>query len=230
MRVASPRDSAYDTQFVAGPSTREAPHYVEETESDVILTLRGSLVGLGPIRRDLAALYQRWLNDLRVTRTLALPPAPMTLAAELAWVDATAAGRDPHFTIYELATLRPVGTTGLHDVSYYDGTAEFGILIGEPDVWGRGFGAETTALVRSYAFDVLGLHHIRLEVYAHNERGIRAYERAGFRRAGLLRQAKRIGRERVDVLVMEALADDVGPGPLHEIVRPGPGDGQPRSS
>ncbi len=203
---------------------------MDDTAPDIILTLRGSLVGLGPLRRDLAELYQRWLNDLRVTRTLALPPAPMTLAAELAWVDATSTGRDPHFTIYELATLRPVGTTGLRDVNHYDGTAEFGILIGEPDAWGRGFGTETTALVLSYAFDVLGLHHLRLEVYAHNERGIRAYERAGFRRAGLLRQSKRIGRERVDVLVMDALATDVGPGALHEVVRPWPDEGQPRSS
>lgn len=203
---------------------------MDDTALEVILTLRGSLVGLGPIRRDLAPLYQRWLNDLRVTRTLALPPAPMTLAAELEWVDATSTGRDPHFTIYELTTLRPIGTTGLRNVSHYDGTAEFGILIGEPDTWGHGFGTETTALVLSYAFDVLGLQHVKLEVYAHNERGIRAYERAGFRRAGLLRQAKRIGRERVDVLVMDALANDAGPGALHEVVRPWPEGGQPPSS
>lgn len=203
---------------------------MDDTAPEVILTLRGSLVGLGPIRRDLAPLYQRWLNDLRVTRTLALPPAPMTLAAELEWVDATSTGRDPHFTVYEMATLRPIGTAGLRDVNHFDGTAEFGILIGEPDAWGRGFGTETTALILSYAFDVLGLHHVKLEVYAHNERGIRAYERAGFRRAGLLRQAKRIGRERVDVLVMDALADDAGPGALHDLVRPWPEGGQPPSS
>ena len=50
---------------------------MDDTASEVILTIRGSLVGLGPIRRDLSETYQRWLNDLRVTRPLALPPAPM---------------------------------------------------------------------------------------------------------------------------------------------------------
>lgn len=195
---------------------------MDDTASEVILTIRGSLVGLGPIRRDLSETYQRWLNDLRVTRTLALPPAPMTLAAETAWVDATSVGSDPHFTVYDLATMRPVGTTGLNGVNHFDGAAEFGIMIGEPDAWGRGFGTETTAMMISYAFDALGLHHLRLDVYAHNERGIRAYERAGFQRVGLLRQAKRIGRERVDVLVMDVLASEIGPGPLHEVVRPAP--------
>lgn len=193
---------------------------MDDRPADVILSVRGSLVGLGPIRRDLAACYQRWLNDLRVTRTLGIPSAPMTLSTEEAWVDAVSAGSDPHFTIYELGTLRPIGTTGLNAVNHDDGTAEFGILIGEPDAWGRGFGTETTALMISWAFDVLGLHHLRLEVYASNERGIRAYERAGFRCVGVLRQAKRIGRGRVDVLVMDALAGEIDPGPLHDIVRP----------
>lgn len=190
------------------------------SDADSVLMIRGTLVGLGPLRQDLAATYQRWLNDLRVTRTLALPAMPMTLAAEAAWVEATSQGSDPHFTIYELASMRPIGTTGLRAVNFFDGTAEFGILIGEPDAWGRGFGTETTVLMRSYAFDVLGLHHLRLEVYAHNLGAIRAYERAGFQHAGRLRGAKRIGRERVDVLLMDAVADDAEPGPLHALIAP----------
>jgi len=57
-------------------------------------------------------------------------------------------------------------------------------------------------------------------VYAHNLGAIRAYERAGFQHAGRLRGAKRIGRERVDVLLMDAVADDAEPGPLHALIAP----------
>ncbi|MCO5177481.1 MAG: GNAT family N-acetyltransferase [Thermomicrobiales bacterium] len=190
-------------------------------DANTVLMIRGTLVGLGPLRQDLAETYQRWINDLRVTRTLALPPMPMTLAAESAWLESASIGREPHFTIYDLAAMRPIGTTGLHAVNHSDGTAEFGIMIGEPDAWGRGFGTEATVLMRSYAFDVLGLHHLRLEVYAHNIGAIRAYERAGFQLVGTLREAKRIGRERVDVLVMDVLANDAEPGPLHALIAPG---------
>lgn len=191
-------------------------------DNEIILMVRGQLVGLGPLRRDLAPVYQRWVTDVRVHRTLALPGLPMSLEAELDWLDGALKSRDAVFTIYELASTRPIGNAGLHAIDHSDGTAEFGILIGEPDVWGKGYGTESTRLMLSYGFDVLGLHHIRLEVYANNERAWRAYERAGFRRAGVLRQAKRIGRERVDVILMDVLSDEFPRSHLHEIMHPTP--------
>jgi RimJ/RimL family protein N-acetyltransferase len=59
--------------------------------------------------------------------------------------------------------------------------AEYGIVIGEPDCQGRGYGTETTSLMLDYAFTVLGLHNVMLTVMAYNLAGIRTYEKAGFR-------------------------------------------------
>ncbi|MDQ4044305.1 MAG: GNAT family N-acetyltransferase [Chloroflexota bacterium] len=191
-------------------------------DDEIIVIVQGQLVGLGPLRRDLSPVYQRWVNDVRVHRTLALPGLPISLEAEMDWLDGALKSRDAIFTIYELATMRPIGNTGLHAIDHADGTAEFGIVIGEPDVWGKGYGTESTRLLLGYGFDVLGLHHIRLEVYANNERAWRAYERAGFRRAGVLRQAKRIGRERFDVILMDVLADQFPHSHLHEMMHPKP--------
>src|SRR5215212_11200028 len=47
-----------------------------------ILNIQGELVVLGPIRRDLLPLYQRWINDLHTMRTLDLPPRPLTMEQE----------------------------------------------------------------------------------------------------------------------------------------------------
>jgi diamine N-acetyltransferase len=185
-----------------------------------ILMIRGDLVGLGPLRRDLATTYQRWMNELRVTRTLAQSRRPMTFEQELQWLEGALISGDATFTIYELATLRPIGNAGLHDIHTVNGTAEFGIVIGEPDAWGKGYGTEATRLMLGYAFDVLGLYNVRLSVYANNERAVRAYERAGFRRVGVLRGAQRIGRERCDEIIMDAVVDDFGPSPLHAVMHP----------
>jgi RimJ/RimL family protein N-acetyltransferase len=116
--------------------------------------------------------------------------------------------RDTHFVIYEKATLRPIGSTGLHQIDHGDRTAEFGIMIGEKECWGKGYGTETTRLVLEYGFVALGLHNIMLRVYAYNDRGIRAYRRAGFREFGRRRQAQRFGDQAYDVIYMECLSTE----------------------
>ena len=68
-------------------------------------------------------------------------------------------------------------------------------------------------------FAVLGLHNVLLEVYEDNPRAIRAYERAGFKRIGNRRRAKRIGREHCDIIFMDAVADDFPPGFLHDVMQ-----------
>ncbi|MBI3800044.1 MAG: GNAT family N-acetyltransferase, partial [Deltaproteobacteria bacterium] len=60
--------------------------------------------------------------------------------------------------------------------------------IGEKSEWSKGYGTEATALITGYAFETLNLNRVGLQVYEDNERGIKAYERVGFKREGLLRQ------------------------------------------
>src|SRR5262249_30466323 len=174
-----------------------------------ILNIVGEKVALGPRRRDLLPLYQRWMNDFEVTRTLAVGWRPITWEFEEAWwARASQDDRDVGFTIYECASLRPIGTTALHDVDHMNRTATFGIVIGEKDCWGKGYGTEATVLTLDYAFTGLGLHNVMLTVYANNERGLRAYTRAGFRVMGRRREALRRGGQAYDVVFMDCLATE----------------------
>jgi RimJ/RimL family protein N-acetyltransferase len=54
---------------------------------------------------------------------------------------------------------------------------------------GRGLGREVTRLVLGWAFDVLGVHRVELEVLASNGRAIRCCLSCGFRREGVRREA-----------------------------------------
>ena len=185
----------------------------------VILNITGEKVALGPHRRALVPLYQKWFNDFEVTRTLAFSLQTLTLEAEEAWyAQASTKVGDVMFTIYERVTLRPIGTTGLHQVDHRQRTAEFGIAIGEKDCWGKGYGTETARLMLDYGFTALGLHNIMLTVYSFNERGIRAYHRAGFREIGRRRQAHRIGSRAFDVVYMDCLATEFQSPVLHRLL------------
>jgi diamine N-acetyltransferase len=174
-----------------------------------LINLRGEKVLLGPRRRDLLPLYLKWINDFEVTRTLAAEPRPMTWEEEAAWYDrASQNHREIGFTIYQRASMRPIGNTGLHDINHRHRTAEFGILIGEKECWGQGYGTEATRLTLDYGFTALDLHSICLRVYSFNERGIRAYTRAGFRVIGRWRQAIRLAGRAHDVVLMDCLATE----------------------
>lgn len=189
---------------------------------DPLILVRGERIGLGPLREDLLETYTRWVNDLSVTRTLALPSIPRTREMQRRWVEqAVVSTEDVIFTVYILDSMRPIGNIGLHDIDHDSGSADFGILIGETDVWGHGYGTEATKAIVSYGFDVLGLHNLQLECYGNNPAGVKVYERAGFRHVGRRRGAKKIGRERVDIIIMDILSTEVEPGYLHEIMQTG---------
>src|SRR5438132_5519630 len=102
-----------------------------------IINMRGEKIALGPIRRDLIPLYEKWVNDFEVTRGIALHP-PMTREQEEAWYDRVSKDDGQvMFGIYELSTVRPIGNTGLFDIDHFHHTAEFGIMVGEKDSWGK---------------------------------------------------------------------------------------------
>jgi RimJ/RimL family protein N-acetyltransferase len=139
-----------------------------------ILNIEGDLVALGPLRRDLLPLYQRWINDLGTMRTLGLAPLPMTSEKEQDWYDRQSKAEDDvPFTIYERETLRPIGNTGLYGLDHRDRSATFGILIGESECRSKGYGTETTRLMLDYAFTALGLHNVMLTVFEFNPAGAR---------------------------------------------------------
>jgi RimJ/RimL family protein N-acetyltransferase len=188
--------------------------------AEPIVNIVGEKIALGPLRRDLMPLYDRWFNDFEVGLPYFLQLGPHTREAREAWYERLAKD-DPSstdFLIYERATLRPIGKTVLYQIDHFNRTAAFGIIIGEKDCWGNGYGTETATLMLDYGFTILGLHSIMLTVDAHNERAIRAYRRAGFREFGRRREARRRGSRVYDEIYMDCLATEFRSPQLHRLL------------
>jgi len=182
---------------------------VEADGTRPIVNIVGERVALGPLRRELLPLHERWINDFATMRNIGAVPRPMTTEQEAAWLDQQAgADREIVFTIYAVTGWRPLGTTALHAVDYRDRTATFGIMIGEPDARGQGYGTEVTRLMLDYAFIVLGLHSVMLTVFAYNQAGLRAYARAGFKEFGRRRESRLAGGRLWDTVYMDCLASE----------------------
>lgn len=172
--------------------------------------IRGEHVYLRPAERADLPTFVRWLSDADVTRNLALR-APISLAFEEGWFERMLEAQgttDYHFVICLLADDRPIGTIGLHAVDTLNGSAEFGIAIGEKSEWGKGYGTDATRAIRDFAFAELRLERLSLEVYAGNDRGKRAYARAGFVHEATLRHARYQRGAYEDVEIMSILRDE----------------------
>jgi aminoglycoside 6'-N-acetyltransferase len=87
--------------------------------------------------------------------------------------------------------------------------ASIDIALGSP--WqGRGIGPDAIRALGRHLFDERGHHRLTIDPAAANERAIRAYERVGFRRVGILRCYER-GPDGVwhDGLLMDLLRGEL---------------------
>ena len=196
------------------------PTSASEAAPTPILNFVGEKVALGPQSKALAPLMARWCNDFEVALYSGddlRPTAPELYEAEHDKHSKEWPVRATAFTIYERATLRPIGITGWRHIDGAQRTAEYGILIGEKDCWGKGYGTETTGLMLEYAFTVLNLHSVTLTTASYNTRALGAYTRAGFREFGRWRQSRRLGDQTYDTVFMDCLATEFK-GPARSIV------------
>ncbi len=95
---------------------------------------------------------------------------------------------------------RPIGVTGLSELSRRDSGATVGSWFGHRH-WGSGSNAESKALIGRLAFDHLGLERLTAWANTRNGRSQVALERIGFRREGVLAGWHRHGDQVHDVVV-----------------------------
>ena len=100
---------------------------------------------------------------------------------------------------------RYVGHIRLTFLSPNDRNARMAMGIYDRRFWSHGYGTEALRLLLRHAFDDLGLHRVDLVVIDYNARAIRAYEKCGFVREGLLRQNALVDGEWHDDVVMSIL-------------------------
>lgn len=147
----------------------------------------GAVVDLRRHTPDDRDMFVGWYQDAEIAEMLRHDLAPLSASQARNYFDSIilpASARGTCWAVFGHGSRRLVGSTALVDIDSTAGTSLFRLVIGEKDVWGRGFGAETTDLVLAEAFLRMELSRVNLEVFQHNPRAQRAYARVGFRETG----------------------------------------------
>jgi RimJ/RimL family protein N-acetyltransferase len=143
-------------------------------------------------------------NDLELQQALMALPRPNTSERTKEWVNRLIAEGSAFFVIADRDGGAFQGFVQLTRIAQVHGHGEVGIAL-LPGARGKGHGPEALDLLADYARSTFNLRKFVLQVLAGNEAAIRAYERAGFRTVGTLRQHVYSGGAHHDVVVMERL-------------------------
>ncbi|WP_353944911.1 GNAT family protein [Streptomyces sp. HUAS MG91] len=111
------------------------------------------------------------------------------------------------FSVVELADGALVGGANLWGVDLHHRSAHIGLGL-LPAARGKGYGTDVVAALCHYAFVVRGLNRLQIETLSDNIPMLRAAERNGFVREGLLRSSAWVMGAFQDDVVLGLLAED----------------------
>ena len=97
-----------------------------------------------------------------------------------------------------------IGNCMYYDLDYPGRQTELGIMIGEKEYWGQGYGTDAVATLVEHIFKTTSLKRVYLHTLEWNTRARRAFEKAGFK------EVKRVVRNGHPFTLMEIWRDGRG--------------------
>ncbi|MGF7049013.1 RimJ/RimL family protein N-acetyltransferase [Paenibacillus sp. DS2015] len=170
--------------------------------------LEGNLVYLRPVEVEDAANYYKILYQPDVRR-LTGTQAIFTLSQVTAYLESK--GGDSSSILLWIAvrdTNEHIGDIAFQDIDRNNRSANIRIAINGDEHQGKGYGSEALRLLLDYGFGILNLHRIELNVFSYNGRALHVYEKLGFVREGVQRDALYYNHAYHDSIMMSLLEDE----------------------
>jgi RimJ/RimL family protein N-acetyltransferase len=151
--------------------------------------IAGELVILRAFEREDGERCYRWMNDPNIVRTLK-SRYPIAFQNESEWLERAMHpdGTERHFAIERKDDRSHIGNASIHDIDCVSRTAGFGLFIGEPAAWNKGFGSDAIGTLVRFAFDEMNLQKLRINVFDYNDRAKHVLAAHGFVQEGRLRR------------------------------------------
>jgi len=171
--------------------------------------IKGTYINLRPLKKSDLGEIMKWINDLEVTKYLSSFIYPVSRLEEEKYLEKMMLKNDIQKNwVIETKDGQYIGQITLEHINWKNRNAELGIVIGDKKKWGKGYGTEAIQMILGYGFHQMNLYNIYLWVFEYNHRGIRCYEKCGFKKDGALRQSHFYQGKYHNVLLMSILKNE----------------------
>lgn len=173
--------------------------------------LVGDRIILREYRKDDLPYLRKWVNNPEITKYLShIFVYPHTMTETETYLNSLIDGSSgiKGFVIANKEDEEFIGQIDLVKIDWINRIASLGIVIGNTENLGKGYGSEAIKLIQEFAFNRLNLHKIELEVREYNHRAIACYKKCGFVEEGRIRQNHFIDGKYTDTLLMGILKSE----------------------
>lgn len=156
--------------------------------SDIVLTT--DRLELSPVSLDdCNENYLFWLNDSESNQYLESGFYTYTMDQLIDFVNKQDQNDKSVFLAIRIKhSGKHIGNIKLDKISDVHQSAEYGILMGEKNEWGKGYAKEASIAIIEYGFTILKLRKIYLGVVDINTVALRLYQKLGFKTEGILKE------------------------------------------
>lgn len=164
----------------------------------------GKKVMLRAYKEEDIETVHRFINDYEVKRLLNVETAfPLTLWQEEEWVKRRKDNDQTYdFAIEESEGKNLIGGCSINSTSIKNRNCTIGIMIGDKNYWGRGYGYDALSVLIKFIFEECNMEKVKLGVFSLNKRAIACYKKLGFIEEGRLkREIYREGKYHDEILM-----------------------------
>lgn len=175
------------------------------------MNIYGKNIVLRAISESDAYLLLQMINDPDTEKMLGRSSFPVSLSAQLRWIQSQEGRSDVLRCIVAERTQEKVGlgTVILSDIDRKNGTAQVHIKLGVENCRGKGYGTDALNTIVEYAFQEMRLQCVYAEVLEYNIASQKLFEKCGFHRDGLLRSRIYKNGKYTNVVTYSCLKEDI---------------------
>ncbi len=139
------------------------------------MNIKGKKVTLRAIEREDLALLHQWSNDPEINYMLGGWHFPSSSQDQEKWFQGLSVNSTQQRFAIDTPDLGLIGMANLVDINWKDRNAFHGMLLGDKDVRGKGYGIDTVMAVNRFAFEELGLMRMDTTIISNNEPSVGVY-------------------------------------------------------
>jgi RimJ/RimL family protein N-acetyltransferase len=172
-----------------------------------LITPRLSLRPFQP--EDITEAYLGWLNDPYVTRFSNQRFRQHTAESSAAYLKSFAGKTNSFLLIEQRSDGRPIGTITVYRNPQH-GTADIGLMVGDRQCWGQGYGREAWQTVLDTLLRAPGIRKVTGGTARPNRAMVRIMEQSGMQLEAVRARQEIIEGQPVDLLYYARFAEPTG--------------------